>query len=921
MKRLFAVCLGVGLLARVGSAVVIPVNCNLFYNGSNAVQIAWNCYPGKSYVVQTTTNLAQPWQNAPTTPPTLITSTNWLAYSFPVIGKAQFFKVVRLDTDGPEVYKTAPFDGAIGVDSQASVQAWLRDDSGVNTNTIALTVGTNAPVSLSDSRLSYVGGVLTYTPGTNQFLGTNGQVVAVKLSVNDTLGNQTTNFTWSFQLELAPVISPNIVFLGGTNPAPCNLALLSTNGNYFTFSYSGSCCLTNGMQLVNTNLYTGYARTVLSFTNYPASNTVVALTRPAKLAELLQAGTLSSSAFNSLTNSGGAKYQPKNLTATLDFPLDYNIPLGHVFYQDANFLVETLDSSQLDLNATLHLVANFKGFRLTAIQAQITGTASFELDAHALATASESFAGSLPLIAPIHKPYGGFIGPVPVWLDVVFEVNAGYSANFSAAAEITDGINAVKTISVGRKWDAVSGWADIFDNPSASLNLLTPVWQIGGSADVRVYLQPKVSVLVESLAGFSADLEPYLDLSGSTQVNPPKCDLSLVAGLDSTIAMDLRVWDASWGALPSKTLNLIPPQTLWHYSCETNAPEITVQPQSQTASLGSTASFSVEAKGSAPLSYCWYKNGLYLTDDTRITGSRASTLSIAHVQTSDAGTYMVRVSNQAGSTNSTNAVLVVLVPPPQMVWIPPGTFVMGSPTSEAQRGSDETQHTVTLTQGFYMGKYAVTQGEYLALMGSNPSYFTTTDAYGGPIPPDLNRPVETVGWDDATSYCAHLTQQEQAVGRLPTGWVYRLPTESEREYACRAGTTTAFNFGSGIHGGMANFYNYWEYDAAIGDISVPSPAVAWLPRTTTVGSYAPNAWGLHDMHGNVFEWCRDWYGTYPTGSVIDPQGAPSGSYRVIRGGGWNYGGRGCRSAYRYGGGPSAGYYSVGFRVVLAPGQP
>ena len=922
MKRLFAVCVGVGLLARVGSAVVIPVNCNLFYNGSNAVQIAWNCYPGKSYVVQTTTNLAQPWQNAPTTPPTLITSTNWLAYSFPVIGKAQFFKVVRLDTDGPEVYKTAPFDGAIGVDSQASVQAWLRDDSGVNTNTIALTVGTNAPVSLSDSRLSYVGGVLTYTPGTNQFLGTNGQVVAVKLSVNDTLGNQTTNFTWSFQLELAPVISPNIVFLGGTNPAPCNLALLSTNGNYFTFSYSGSCCLTNGMQLVNTNLYTGYARTVLSFTNYPASNTVVALTRPAKLAELLQAGTLSSSAFNSLTNSGGAKYQPKNLTATLDFPLDYNIPLGHVFYQDANFLVETLDSSQLDLNATLHLVANFKGFRLTAIQAQITGTASFELDAHALATASESFAGSLPLIAPIHKPYGGFIGPVPVWLDVVFEVNAGYSANFSAAAEITDGINAVKTISVGRKWDAVSGWADIFDNPSASLNLLTPVWQIGGSADVRVYLQPKVSVLVESLAGFSADLEPYLDLSGSTQVNPPKCDLSLVAGLDSTIAMDLRVWDASWGALPSKTLNLIPPQTLWHYSCETNAPEITVQPQSQTASLGSTASFSVEAKGSAPLSYCWYKNGLYLTDDTRITGSRASTLSIAHVQTSDAGTYMVRVSNQAGSTNSTNAVLVVLVPPPQMVWIPPGTFVMGSPTSEAQRGSDETQHTVTLTQGFYMGKYAVTQGEYLALMGSNPSYFTTTDAYGGPIPPDLNRPVETVGWDDATSYCAHLTQQEQAVGRLPTGWVYRLPTESEWEYACRAGTTTAFNFGSGIHGGMANFWDCFEYDAAIGDIYVPSPAVAWLPRTTTVGSYAPNAWGLHDMHGNVFEWCRDWYGTYPTGSVIDPQGAPSGSHRVIRGGCWGYGGGGCcRSASRYYYDPSGRGGSIGFRVVLAPGQP
>ena len=164
-------------------------------------------------------------------------------------------------------------------------------------------------------------------------------------------------------------------------------------------------------------------------------------------------------------------------------------------------------------------------------------------------------------------------------------------------------------------------------------------------------------------------------------------------------------------------------------------------------------------------------------------------------------------------------------PPDGMVWIPPGTFVMGSPTSEALRDSYETQHTVTLTHGFYMGKYAVTQGEYLALMGSNPSYFTTRDINGNAIPADLNRPVETVSWDDATNYCAHLTAQEKAAGRLPSGWVYRLPTESEREYACRAGTTTAFNFGSGIHAGMANFYDYWEYDAASGMIYVSNPAV------------------------------------------------------------------------------------------------
>jgi formylglycine-generating enzyme required for sulfatase activity len=922
----------VGLLVRIASAVGIPVNCSLFFNGSNAVQIAWNCYPGKNYVVQTTTSLAQPWQNAPTTPPILTTTTNWLSYSFPVIEQAQFFKVVRLDTDGPEVYKTVPFDGTIGVNPQATIQAWLRGDSGVSTNTIALTVGTNAPVSLKDPRLSYVGGVLTYTPGTNEFFGTNGQIITLALAVADTLGNQTTNFTWSFQLALAPVLSTNIVFLGGTNPAPCNLTLLSTNGDYFTFSYTGSYCLTNGMQLVNTNLYTGYTRTVVTFTDYPFSNTVVALTRPTKLAELLQEGTLCSDNFTQLTNSAGGRYRPKDITPTLDLPLSYAFPLGSVLYQNANFLVETLPTSQLDLNATLHFAANLHGSKLTQFQAEVTGTAAFELDVHARAALAENLANSVPLITPVHNIYGAVIPsvpPVPVWVDVMFEVTGGYTANFSASAEVTNGISGSKTISVGTKWDAVNGFQPIFDNPPMTLSFVGPIWQIQGSADIRAYLQPKVSLLIYSAVGVSADLEPYLELQGNVQLNPYQWNLGLYAGLDSTIGLDLSVWDDSWGDLPSITLNLIPQQTLWQAAGPPTVPtppQITVQPQSQTASSSSTVSFSVQAQGSSPLSYCWYKNGLYLTDDTRITGSASSTLRIASVQSSDAASYTVRVSNQAGSVNSGSVVLTVPMPPPpspspRLVWIPPGTFVMGSPTSEAERGSDETQHTVTLTKGIYMGKYAVTQGEYLALMGINPSYFTTRDYNGNPISPDLRRPVEMVSWDDATAYCAQLTARELAAGRLPAGWVYRLPTESEREYACRAGTTTAFHYGNALHGGMANFYDYDEYDASIGDILVSSPAVPWLARTTAVGSYAPNAWGLYDMHGNVWEWCRDWYGSYPTGSVIDPQGAPMGSYRVIRGGGWNGGAGDCRSAGRVIYSPVNRGYDLGFRVLLAPGQP
>ena len=258
-----------------------------------------------------------------------------------------------------------------------------------------------------------------------------------------------------------------------------------------------------------------------------------------------------------------------------------------------------------------------------------------------------------------------------------------------------------------------------------------------------------------------------------------------------------------------------------------------------------------------------------------------------------------------------------------MVWIPPGTFVMGSPMSEANHDANETQHTVTLTKGFYMAKYEVTQREYLTVIGYNPSLCTTQDFWGRPIAPDLNRPVEQVDAGNAAYYCASLTQREQAAGRLPSWWAYRLPTESEWEYACRAETTTAFGFGSAIHEGMAWFWNSYEYDAAIGTIYVPDPTVLWLPQPTTVGSYPPNAWGLYDMHGNVEEWCSDWMGDYPTGSVTDPQGPPpaSGYYRVMRGGSWHRSGAGCRSAWRDYYRPEYKDASVGFRVVLALSQP
>jgi formylglycine-generating enzyme required for sulfatase activity len=250
--------------------------------------------------------------------------------------------------------------------------------------------------------------------------------------------------------------------------------------------------------------------------------------------------------------------------------------------------------------------------------------------------------------------------------------------------------------------------------------------------------------------------------------------------------------------------------------------------------------------------------------------------------------------------------------PANFAWVPSGVFVMGSPTNESLRISNsETQHNVTLTKGLYMGQFLVTQGSYLSLMHTNPSYFNTNHGYSL----DLTRPVEQVSWADATNYCAQYTAQEQAAGRLPPNFIYRLPTESEWEYACRAGTTTPFYYGNNLSNSMANFDGEYEYVGGVG--TVFNSSGVFLNRTTSVGGYQANAWRLYDMAGNLWEWCQDWYGTLSAASLIDPQGPASGSERVFRGGTFNATGALCRSANRNKTNPAIGANTIGFRFVLA----
>jgi formylglycine-generating enzyme required for sulfatase activity len=263
----------------------------------------------------------------------------------------------------------------------------------------------------------------------------------------------------------------------------------------------------------------------------------------------------------------------------------------------------------------------------------------------------------------------------------------------------------------------------------------------------------------------------------------------------------------------------------------------------------------------------------------------------------------------------------------KFAWCPPGTFLMGSPSSEEQRegyaGADETQHRVTLTRGYWLGTHPVNRGQFARVVHAA-GYRTEAERAGGAyfftgaewiLDPAINwrtpgfeqgddHPVVCISWNDAVAFCEWLTKQ---VGQ---GRQFRLPTEAEWEYACRAGTTTPFHFGETISTDQANYDGTYTYDKGTKGV--------FRQKTTPVGGFPANAWGLHDMHGNVSEWCQDWYGPYQKNDINDPQYHNNRTARVLRGGSWCGRPGTCRSACRRKSEPGNRLSRYGCRVLLCP---
>ena len=834
------------LLVLPCAAQPLPVASSISYEGTNSsnnIVLTWESIPTKTYRVLTTTALGQPWQT--NAPGSIYSSNNLVRFRDTNNVPARFYQIVKLDTDPPEISRLYPGSNSFSVALQSPLKIWLRDETGIDPASLVLTVGTNAPAMLADPRLAYTNGTLTYTPGTNQFLGTNGQTITNKLIVADNLGKRATN-TWPFRLELATILADNVVLI--TNAGP--LTFVSSNDNAYVFSYTGdSSGLTNGHVVVSTDPENDYKLIVLSITDNPAAHTISLVATQAMMSDIFVQGSLRFLAENLGPEAGG--FQPAS--ETLSFTYDLG---GQTLYDDNGLTVEAVSGRfrydpSISISAEISLLAPSK--------VDVDFTSKLALDLELEASFQNTF--SPP---PWHRRIAGplrvatFQGSIPTPIpyvkisfraNLLAEINIGLEGEVTGMGTVTGGIQSTMELTYGsrfRDWQ----W-----KPYHQMSLPEPVvspgsWMGTGSGRIRVYLEPKLTLYVWAVQIGTGNLKPYLELVANACVSPGQAgvNLALYGGVSSTLALDLKQWHKDWGEQPSVEL------------------------------------FNVRTQ-------IWQK------DFTTPIG---------------------------GTTPPT--------PIPNMVWIPCGTFTMGSPASEPARGIDEGPETrVTLSQGFWMGKYEVTQGDYLAMMGSNPSWFNgvridyvpscgcnTNVDYGS----NLNRPVEQVSWIDATNYCARLTTRERDAGRLPSGWRYRLPTEAQWEYACRAGTTTPFHYGNALHSGRANFVGTFEYPPCNGSsYGCFNPNGINLIRTVAVGSYAPNAFGLHDMHGNVWEWCLERTGVYRGGSVSDPQGPVELGFGMSRGGSFFHIAANSRSAQRA---PNSHYEQDnfrGFRVVLVQGQP
>jgi len=594
---------------------------------------------------------------------------------------------------------------------------------------------------------------------------------------------------------------------------------------------------------------------------------------------------------------------------------------------------------------------------------RIVATGEFSLDARAkYELAGElSFNPKKRLFGVSHTFYYQ-VGLLPVWQDVGLDFYAEMEVTAAGALNMEAVYSAAKTVEIGVEYDD-GAWRTVTSDGFAQSVTFDVSAEGTLLATVKIY--PVLWTKFYSALAASLYVEPTLQLDSQVRFLPlpvetTKFDTDFLVDSHVEAGFEIFDWGKSWPS-PSWTMidipifglpeiefviapdtvgtnqptafmlditagvsNQISPSNIKWWVESTSEPPGSIIPTIAPAADGLSATVTATEPGEYRLWASAYGSSFLGTLGKRY----ASTTFVVQVPLGD---YLI-IDLSAGPEAATYPVSY-LAAVPAGGWtaehkttklvlrrIPAGIFIMGSPAGELGHGSDETQHQVTLTKDLYVGVFEVTQKQWDRVMGTWPSYFDNATYRD-------TRPVEQVSYNDirgstsgaawpvsngvdATSFMGKL-RQKTGLATLD------LPTEAQWEYACRAGTTTALNSGKNLTvesdpcPNMAEVGRYW-YNGGSGYNSGGNTSVG----TAKAGSYAPNAWGLYDMHGNAWEWCLDWYGTYP-GAVTDPLGMSSGSRRVLRGGAWDHYARYCRSAYHNRVPPDYRSYGGGFRVRSA----
>jgi len=931
------------------------------------LKLVWPATPGLRYEVKQSTNL-QSWSTAPGYPATA----NGPAQQMPFLtdGKARFFRLRELDEQPPAIVSQFPQDGGFAVPRFANLTLQLSDVTGIDANSIRLTVGSLGTFTLTNTNLTWTNGVLTFINGGSIPLGGWGSNVLASLIVADTLGNRGTN-TWSFKLEVQPQVVTNLFVFGSPQAQRAGQRI----GNIPTAALAarfGPIPMSDGdpwtLELVESN------RLVVSYTNTApgfATNTYVCNLTPVRPADIFNRKITGITndpgnkrltlftidvALGQMVTNGSATLSPSsviyqigpNSTISRVFSFDYQMTFDSIgvdtnvtlFDQDGVTL--TLEEAKFLFTPSLALSLEIGWFELQRFESTLSGRLETAIVPQLTITGDLSDTNQCELFSHWWLIYVGQIGPIPVWLEFNFGVTAEVGYNLSANATMSTGVR--QNVDMGFGVDYVKGRSpELQGHPFVNPEPIDPIpftYQINGSASAYAKITPQLGVRVNSLAGLYANIDPRVEIAGNATINNGQltsADFSLLA------AADLNVGFSILGVG-----NVDPPLAafpIFNYRWSTNYPPpgqltIRTQPRRQEVVVGGSASFSVDAVAGQAIRYQWYSNGTNL-----MLGNTGPCLTLSFVNLSHAGTYSVKLTSGGQTLWSSTATLAVRTSttPSGMALIPAGSFTMGNCMDPNEGWSEELPLHSVYVSGFYMDVNLVSYSQWLTVYN-----WATSHGYSfeyGAQGKAANHPAHSMTWYDCVKWCNARSEKE---GRGPAYYTdaglsvryrsgqvasyvnwssgYRLPTEAEWEKAARGGASgQRFPWGNTISESQANYYSGYNYmGSSAYDMSNtgynPTFNDGVYPYTSPVGYFAANGYGLYDMAGNVWQWCWDWYGPYSSGSQTDPRGATSGSLRVGRGGWWDYFAFLCRAASRNFNFPTNRNNGLGFRSVLPPGQ-